>query len=99
MSPPKFDIFLFFCNFPRSQILSSSATREATRIPSFLYLWWIGPAPNLLKLQKNMTRVVVDDTNRKAFLPSPFLVEIRSPQLNSGLISFNVANWIVLFFG
>ena len=37
MAPPKFEIFLVFPYFPRSQLLSRSATREATRMPSLLY--------------------------------------------------------------
>ena len=39
MSPPKFEIFLIFPYFLRSYVLSRSATREATHIPSLLY--WI----------------------------------------------------------
>ena len=37
MCPPKFDIFVIFPNFLRfkiSEVLSRSATHEATRIPS-----------------------------------------------------------------
>ena len=36
-SPPKFEIFLIFPYFLRSLVLSRSATREATCIPSLLY--------------------------------------------------------------
>ena len=39
MHLPKFDIFQIFPNFLRSYVLSRSATREASRIPSLLY--WI----------------------------------------------------------
>ena len=37
MSLPKFEIFLTFPYFLRSQVLSRSETREATRVPSLLY--------------------------------------------------------------
>ena len=37
MSLPKFEIFLIFPNLRRSLVLRLSATRETTRIPSFLY--------------------------------------------------------------
>ena len=33
---PTFDIFLIFPNFLRFQVLSRSATHEATRVPSLL---------------------------------------------------------------
>ena len=51
MPPPEFEIFVIFPNFIRSQVLSRSETREATRLlPSLhtryqvsFYLWQIGP--------------------------------------------------------
>ena len=37
ISPPKFQIFLLFHYFLKSQVLSRSATRGAARLPSLLY--------------------------------------------------------------
>ena len=37
MLPPKFEVFLIFPNFLRSQVLSRLASREVARIPSLLY--------------------------------------------------------------
>ena len=37
LSPPKVEIFLIFCNFLKSKVLSCSASGETTRMPGLLY--------------------------------------------------------------
>ena len=37
LSPPKFEVFLIFPNFPKSEVLTYLATCEPTPLPNLLY--------------------------------------------------------------